>query len=1035
MYKLVKAIISFSVSNRPLIFLLMLACIGIGIYSYKHIPVEAFPDVTPPRVEIITQWQGRSAEEIEKFVTIPAEVELNSVPGKTSIRSVSLFGLSVITLFFEDGVVESEAQQQVAIRLGAVDFPEGISPEIQPSSGPTGEIYRYTLTCDDTCSARELKTIQDWQIDRQLKSVPGVADVVSFGGEVKTYEVAVNPENLARFNLSPLDVFAALSRSNINVGGDVIVKADQSYVVRGLGLLNSVKEIENVIITNQKGIPILVKKVASVYESAMPSLGLVGRDGKTNQVEAIVLLRRNEDAASVLKSLRLKIEQLNNGLLPPGVHISPFYDRTDLIEHTTKTVTENTLHGILLVIALVFAFLLEWRTGVIVACIIPLALLFALSCLYFMGMKANLLSLGAIDFGIIIDGSVVMVEGLFVILDQQAKKRGMVAFNNLFKSGLIARKGAELGRNILVAQVVIITALLPVFMFQKVEGKMFSPLAWTMGFALLGALIFCLTFVPTMIRTLLYRNVIERHNPVVEWLKNKVLKAGLVCRAWPKTSLSTAFITVGISVFWFFRLGTEFLPQLNEGAIYIRASLPLSSSLDNSIRMSERIRAEILKFPEVKQVLSQTGRPNDGTDPTGFFNIEFHCDLKPAEEWPSSEKKEELIAKMKNKLELFQGIDFNFSQPIMDNVEEAVAGVKGSMAVKLYGQDPIGLEKDAGLIYKTLDKIQGIEDLGIIPLTGQPEVRIELDQERMALQGVNVLDCQATIEMAIGGKAASQLYEGDRKFDIRLRYKKDYRDDESKIGNLLVTADDGHKVPIRSIATISVQKGVAFLYRENNERFIAVKFSVRGRDLGGTIEEAQTEIKKVFPPEKIKRMDWRGEFENQQRAISRLAQTVPLSLTLIFLLLLMLTGKLADALMILFNVPFALVGGVFALHFSGINFSISAGIGFVALLGICIQNGVILLSCFRENLKKRLDLKTAISEGVFERTRPVVMTALIAAIGLTPAALSTGIGSETQKPLAVVVIGGLFSATILTLIIFPVIFETVNKWFKKPNQG
>lgn len=1026
MYKLVKNIVGFALQYRQLVLFMVLMMALLGTAAYIKIPIESFPDVAPPRVVIISQWPGRSAEEVEKFVTIPIEVELNAVPQKTSLRSISLYGLSVVTLFFEDGIQESEAQEQVALRLGNANVPEGIDTEIQPSSGPTGEIFRYTIKATQG-TIRQMKTIQDWMIERAIKSVPGVADVVSFGGEVKTYEVAVDPRMLMRYDLTALDVFDALSRSNINVGGDVIVKADQSYVVRGIGLLNSVQELENVIVTSNGDVPVLVRHLGKVQEVSLPPLGYVGRDTIRNLVEGIVLLRRGENPAPALKALKEKIQQLNENILPDGVEIVPFYDRSDLIKLTTTTVTKNTIEGILLVIVVVFAFLLEWRSSLIVATIIPLSLLFAFFCLNAMGMSANLLSLGAIDFGIIIDGSVVMVEGLFVVMAHKAHQIGMPAYNKLSKNGLIRTNGAELGKNILVAQIIIITALLPVFLFEKVEGKMFSPLAYTMGFALLGALICSLTYVPLMMRLLMNKNVVERENPVVEWIKRSVLSTGKKLRAMPKLSISGGVVLVVGSIYTFLHLGTEFLPQLNEGAIYVRAAMPLSSSLQNSIEATDEMRKVFLQFPEVRQVLSQTGRPNDGTDPTGFFNIEFHVDLLPKDQWQRDISREQLISEMKSSLQGFQGVNFNFSQPIMDNVEEAVSGVKGSIAVKIFGTDPETLEIDADKLYKILNQVEGIEDLAIIPLTGQPEIRIDLNQQKMAIFGISTADCQAIIEMAVGGKAATYMYEGERKFAIRLRYQSEYRDNEEKLGNLLIPGHDGKKVPLRSIAEIKTRKGVAFLYREDNNRFIAVKFSVRGRDLGSTIAEAQKKVEAAFPVKKLSKMAWKGEFENQQRATARLAQTVPIALLLVFLLLYGLTGRVGDTFLILLNVPFALVGGSWALHLTGLNFSISAGIGFVAVMGICIQNGVILLSVFRKNLQHRLPLNEAVSQGILERTRPVVMTALIAAIGLTPAALSTGIGSETQKPLAVVVIGGLISSTLLTLMLFPVIFEWVNR--------
>ncbi len=1029
MNKIISNILAFSLKNKFFIFFATALIVILGVFSYLNTPIEAFPDVTNTRVQIITQWPGRSAEEIEKFVTIPIEVEMNAIPKKTSLRSISLFGLSVITLIFDDDVEDFMARQQVSQRLSTISLPEGAEPEIQPNSGPTGEIYRYTLSSKSK-SIRELKTIQDWVIDRNLKSVAGVADVVSFGGEVKTFEIMVDPNKLAQYDLTALDVFAAVSKNNINVGGDIIEKNDQAYVVRGIGLLKNVGEVENIILDNESGTPILVKHVAEVHESKLPLLGYVGRDTTQNLVEGIVLMRRGENPSEVLENLHQKIIDLNENILPEDVKMSMFYDRGQLINFTTTTVLHNLLEGIILVTVIVFIFMLDWRSTVIVSIIIPLALLFAFICMRIKGMTANLLSMGAIDFGIIIDGAVVMVEGLFVILDHKAKSVGMEKFNKLSKLGLIRETGTEMGKAVFFSKLIIITALVPIFAFQKVEGKMFSPLAFTLGFALLGALIFTLTLVPVLISILLKKNVKEKHNPVAEFFQRNIFKAFSFTFKNKSLSLIVAFSLMTIGVFSFKFLGTEFLPHLNEGAIYIRASMPMSTSLSQSIKMTEKIRKTIGSFPEVNHVMSQTGRPNDGTDPTGFFNIEFHVDLKPKEDWVRKITKDEFIDEMKSTLSEYQGISFNFSQPIMDNVEEAVSGVKGSLAVKIFGQDLDSLEKLGDTVFKILKSVKGIEDLGVIQLTGQPELRIELDQQKLALFGVNKSDAQSVIEMAIGGKAATKMYIGEKKFDVRIRYLPEFRDDQASIGNLMVPAMKGGKMPLRELADIYTITGPAFIFRENNQRFIAVKFSVRGRDLGSTIVEAQSKVDAAIKLEKGQKIEWKGEFENQVRAISRLSQVVPISIIIIFIILFITFGHARDAGLVLINVPFALIGGIWALMITGTNFSISAGVGFIALFGICIQNGVILISVFKKNLNDKMNLNDAINEGVKSRIRPVVMTALMAMIGLLPAAISTGIGSETQKPLAIVVIGGLITATTLTLLIFPLI---VNWAYRKKH--
>lgn len=1027
MNKFIKNIIAFSLKNKFIIFFSISLVIAWGIVSYLKTPVEAFPDVTNTQITIITQWPGRSAEEVERYITIPIEIEMNSVQKKTAVRSSTLFGLSVVKIIFDDNVDDTFARQQVNNLLSGVDLPEGIKPEVEPPYGPTGEIFRYTLK-SDTRSVRELKTFQDWVVERQIRSISGVADVVSFGGEVKTYEIQIDPNLLAKYEITPLELFQAVNRSNINVGGDVIEHNTQAYVVRGIGVLDKFNEIGDIIIKNINGTPILVKNIAEVKESCLPRLGQVGRDNQPDVVEGIIVMRRGEDPSKVIENVKLKIEELNTKILPADIKLDTFYNREDLIHYSTHTVLHNLLEGIIFVTVIVFFFMADWRTTLIVSLIIPLSLLFAFICLRLKGMTANLLSMGAIDFGIIIDGAVVMVEGIFVVLDHKAKEYGMTKFNRLSKLGLIKDTGVEMGKAIFISKLIIITALLPIFSFQKVEGKMFSPLAFTLGFALLGALIFSLTFVPVLSSILFKKNVREKHNPFLEFITRHTTSFFERAYRNKRISLSIAGVILALSLFSFRFLGNEFLPQLNEGAIYVRASLPMSVSLNESVKISEDMRHILKSFPEVKQVMSQTGRPNDGTDATGFYNIEFHVDIYHTKEMEQKSNRDALIERMTQKLSKYPGIVFNFSQPIQDNVEEAVSGVKGSLAVKIFGEDLNILEAKADSIYEIMKSIRGVEDLGVIKNLGQPEFRIELDEDKMALYNVATADCNSVIEMAIGGKAASTFYEGYKKFDIRIRYLPEYRATEKEIGDLMVPTLSGNKIPIKEIATIRKVIGPILIFRDNNMRYIALKFSTRGRDMGSTIEEAQMKVNKGITLPKGYSISWQGDFENQQRALKQLKLVVPISLVLIFFILFILFGSVIDAGLILLNVPFAIIGGILALHLTGTNFGISAGIGFIALFGICIQNNVILLSKFRKNLHERVHLDQAIRTGVIARIRPVIMTATLAAIGLLPAALSTGIGSESSRPLAIVVIGGLITATLLTLFIFPIIFKGVYKF-------
>lgn len=959
MHKFIDNIIAFSLKNKFFIFFFTVLAVIAGIVSFKHTPIDAFPDVTNTKVTIITQWPGRSAEEMEKFITIPIEIAMNSVQKKTDIRSTTLFGLSVVNVMFEDHVDDFTARQQVYNLLNDADLPEGVTPEVQPLYGPTGEIFRYTLRSEKK-SVRELKTIQDWVIERNLRSVSGVADIVSFGGEVKTFEVSVNPNQLRNYDISSLELFEAIEKSNINVGGDVITKSSQAYVVRGIGLINDVEEIGNIVVKNVKGTPILVKHLADVHESCLPRLGQVGRMDEDDVVQGIVVMRKGENPGEVIKALKEKIAYINKEVLPSDVQIVPFYDRENLVDLAVSTVTRNLIEGILFVTFIVLIFMADWRTTVVVAVVIPLALLFAFICLRIMGMSANLLSMGAIDFGIIIDGAVVMVEGIFIVLDKKAREVGMPAFNVMSKMGLIRNAAKDKAKAVFFSKLIIITALIPIFSFQKVEGKMFSPLAFTLGFALLGALVFTLTLVPVLSAMLLKKNVREKNNRFLRFVNEKSSALFDVCYAYRKVTITIATLVAVVGLYAFSFLGTEFLPQLNEGSIYIRATLPQSIALDESVKLANKMRAKLRSFPEVKQVMSQTGRPNDGTDATGFYNIEFHVDIYPEKDWESGFTKLELIDKMQHELEIYPGIDFNFSQPITDNVEEAASGVKGSIAVKVFGKDLYESEKKAVDIYKILGTVDGIEDLGVIRNIGQPELRIELDENKLARYGVAKEDVQSIIEMAIGGKSASLLYEDEKKFNIMVRYKEEFRCNEDEIGKILVPAMDGTMVPIKELSEIKTITGPLLIFRDNHARFCAVKFSVRGRDMGTAVAEAQKKVNAAVHLPEGYTLKWTGDFENQQRATQRLAQVVPVSIIIIFIILFILFSNARDAGLVLLNVPFAAVGGIAALLITRFNFSISAGIGFIALFGICIQNGVIMISDIKHNLQARLALPDAV---------------------------------------------------------------------------
>ena len=1017
---LIDRIISTSLRQRTLVLMLTAVAVVAGVVCFRQTPVDAFPDVTQTKVTIITQWPGRSAEEIEKFVSIPIEIAMNSVQQKTDIRSTTLFGLSVVTVLFDDHADADFARQQVYNLLADADLPDGVSPEVQPLYGPTGEIYRYTLR-SDSLTVSELKTLQDWLIERRLRSVPGVADVVSFGGKVRTFEVSADLGRLTQYGISAIELYEALAGSNVNVGGDVIERGGEAYVVRGIGLLNNVEEIGDIVVKNLGGVPVLVRHVATVSESYKPPLGQVGRGEADDVVEGIVVMRKGENSEKVIAALKEKMAEIQHEL-PADVIIEPFYDREDLVNLAIKTV----LHML---------FMRDWRTTVIVSVVIPLALLFAFICLRLCGMSANLLSMGAIDFGIIIDGAVVMVEGIFVMLDDRQRRMGREAFARWSKGGAIRATANEKARSVAFSKLIIITALMPIFAFQKVEGKMFSPLAFTLSFALLGALVFTLTLVPVLSSMLLKKDVQEHHNRFLE-VVNRVCDsvfAWLHRHSRVVVPVSVVVIAGGLGIF--FLLGTEFLPQLDEGSIYIRATMPQSISLSESVKMANRLRNEVAQFDEVSEVMTQTGRPNDGTDATGFYNIELFVKLHPQREWRGHRDKESLVADMQASLERHAGIDFNFSQPISDNVEEAVSGVKGAIVAKVFGPDLYEAERLALMVDSVMRPIRGIADLGVLRNIGQPELRIEIDESRLARYGVEKDAVQRTIEMAIGGKAATQVYEDERKFDLVVRYDSAYRNTPEQIGRILVPARDASMLPISELATIRTIVGPLIVYRENHERYCAVKFSVRDRDMGSAVDEVRVAVGKAVPLPQGYRIEWSGDFENQKRASRRLTQVVPISLLLIFLILYLLFGNGRDAALVLTGVPAAAVGGLLILWITGFNFSISAGIGFICLFGICIQNGVIMLTDIRSLLRTHRSLEQAVKEAMHGRIRAILMTAMMATLGLLPAALSTGIGSESQRPLAIVIIGGLITATFFVLFVFPLLVECFYHRFLYDEKG
>lgn len=1020
MHKLIEKIISFALRNHIFVLFLTGILFISGIICYLNTPIEAYPDVTNTRVKIIAQWPGRSAEEIEKFVTLPIMQQLNTIPRKTDVRSTSLFGLSVVTVLFEDDVDDFFAQQYASNRMQGIDLPDGTELSIEPPSGATGEIFRYILRSD--LPIREISAINEWVVERELLSVPGVATIASFGGEEKMYEVSVNPTELSNYDLTPLQVYEAISNSNINVGGDVIKKGNQAYVVRGLGLLENIEDIENILIEVKGSTPIRVKQVATVSLSSKPRQGQVGLDDEDDVVQGIVIMLRGQNPSEVIRLVKEKITELNDRILPENVKIEPFMDRSKLVDATVHTVLKNMIEGILLVAFIVFLFLFNWRTTLIVASVIPLSFLFAIIMLKIQGLPANLISMGALDFGLLLEGTLVIVEIVYVALLQRSQQLGDVRFRRSSKGGLIKRSAGGVASHIFFAQIILVVALFPIFSFQKVEGKMFSPLAFTLGYALLGSLILSLTYVPVMCKLLLTQPIHEKKNKVSDFLTGAIEHLYQFCSEHRVGTIAAFVILLFVCLIRFAYWGTEFIPSMNEGAIYVRATLPNSINLDESVRITKEMKQKIRSFDEVEFILTQTGRPNDGTDATGFFNIEFHTELKPQNRWKRKISKEELITQIQDSLNTYPGIIFAFSQPIQDNVEEYVAGVKSALVIKIFGQDLHQLETLADSTAALIKSVRGVEDVNVFRSIGIPELQIKLQESAMANYAVSMADAQAVVEMAIGGKAANRFYEDERTFDIQVRFDKPYRHNEESIANILIPTMDGKQVPLKEIAEITFSTGPAFIYREGSSRYVGVGFSIRDRDLGSTIKEAQQAVNSNIKLEKGNKMVWAGEFESQQRAVKRLSIIVPSVLLLILFLLYLNFGTVKDTLLAASAMPYALIGGFISLWISGTVFGISAGIGFIILFGIVSIDSILLIANMKHLLAEKRNLRIAIDEAVKQRIRPVLMIALMGSMGLLPAALSNGMGSEVQKPLAVMIVGGIIICMLLSFTVLPQVF-------------
>ena len=1029
-------LIVFSLKQRVLVLLLFLATLGIGYASYVQLNIEAYPDPVPPLVDVITQVPGQSADEIERYITIPLEVALAGIPNVTTVRTISLFGLSDVKVQFNYEFTYQEALQRVLNRLSQMPaLPNGAQPQISPTS-PVGEIMRYKVTGPKGFTPTDLKTIQDWVLQRRFKAIPGVIDVTAFGGRAKEYEIAVDLNRLQAHGLTLVQVVQAISNASINVGGQTLNVGEQSAVVRGVGLIRDMDDIRETMLTQVKGVPVLVRHVAEIRVSSAPRLGIVGHDEEGDVVEGIVLMSRGGESLPTLHRVEEEIARINSGsILPPGVKVEPIYDRSSLIETTTHTVMHNLYFGVALVFIVQWLFLGSLRSAIIVAATIPFALGFAITILVIRGDSANLLSLGAIDFGLIVDATVIMVENIFRHLaepehgEDQKPPGGLTG-----RLGSIAIAGMEVNRSIFFSSTIIIVGFLPLFTMTGVEGHIFGPMAKTYAYALIGGLLATFTVSPALAALILPKHMEERDTLIVRLLRFGhvlILRVALRARLLTLLGVVALLAATGVAAR---TLGLEFLPKLEEGNIYVRGTMPGSISLEAGNAYVERIRNIVREIPETVTVISQQGRPSDGTDATGFFNVEILAPLKPLEEWRKGITKEQIIGGLQARFaEEFPGIEFNFSQYIEDNVQEAASGVKGENSVKIYGNDLEEITRIANRIKSVLATVPGVADLAVFTSLGQPTVRIDVDRRKAARFGLSPGDVNTTVQAAIGGQAAGDLYEygSDRHFPMRVRLAPEYRRSLETIRNITIGANAPNdtivQVPLSEIASIDLVSGAAFIYRQDQERYIPVKFSARGRDLGSTVIEAQERVAREVALPPGYHMEWVGQFTNLKEAAARLSVVVPVTLVLIALLLFVNFSSVVDMLLTLSVIPMAMIGGIFALVLTGTPFSISAAIGFIALFGISTMEGVILLAYYNQLIEEGQARADAVWNAANIRMRPVMMTCVAACVGLLPAAISTGIGSQVQKPLALVVVGGILLAPILILVVVPVLISLFSR--------
>jgi heavy metal efflux system protein len=1014
-------IVASSLRQRFLVILMTLVLIGAGSWSLDQLPVDAYPDLSPPMVEIITQWPGHAAEEVERLITVPVEREMNGIPRMTAIRSISLYGLSDVILTFRNDTDNYFARQRVFNRIAGLSLPSGVTPSVSPLYSPSGLIYRYVLQSPDR-SPMELKTFEDWIVEPQYKSVPGVADDSGFGGGDMQYQVLLDPAKIAAVGLSVPQVEAALAANNGNAGGGFYSQGGQFYYVRGLGRLETLEDIGNVVLAVHNGTPVLVKDAGRVVIGIAPRLGEFGFMNQDDAVEGVILMRTGEKTQNVLKRVEAKTKELNDSILPKDVKVLPFYDRSDLIALTTQTVERNLLRGMVLVVVVLIFFLYDVRSGLIVATAIPLSLLFAFICLNLQNASANMLSIGAVDFGILVNSAVVMAENIFRrVAARQGKPLNIME--------VVANAAAEVDRPLFYAVAVTVAGFLPIYVLSGPSGKLFKPMADTMVYALVGSLIVTLILLPVLCAWFMRKGVRERRNAVFEAIKSVYTKGLDFCLAHPwGTTFASAMLLAG-SLLLIPRIGAEFMPHLDEGALWVRATMPYTISFDESAKIAPKVREILRSFPQVTTVASELGRPDDGTDPTGFFNVEFYVGLKPYSQWTGPIRtKPELIAAINRKLQAFPGIIFNYTQPAEDAVDEAETGLKSALAVKVFGPDLETLQQKGKAIKQILEQVRGIRDVTLVQELGQPSLTIKINRAAIARFGLNVSDINSLIEAAVGGDLATQVVQGEKEFDLVVRLERQYRDNPEEIRNILVATPGGQQIPLKEFADIRVADGASFIYRQDNSRYIGVQFSVEGRDLAGAVEDAMQQVKEKVSLPAGYRLDWGGEYKEYTASRHQLNVILPLTLFLIFLLLFALYSNLKfpfiTVLGVLLSAP---VGGIVALWITGTPFSVSSGIGFLALFGVSVQTAVVYISYVNELRRGGTGIANAIREGAILQLRPIMMTALVAALGLLPAALATGVGTDSQRPFALVIVSGLFTRLLISVFLMPALYALVAR--------